>query len=319
MVPKLRFPSFLSKRQTPPTNNGTSDSPIDFSNLPECARESCFPFHAPSIGCQNLTSDCFCDSFQPLGCARWDCRLPEEERAIDDFVANLCDKDSLKVSLEPLERCDKTCLRPLFTESCEVTEDPVTDEGMINSNCLCRISGIAFVSDNSKIVQCLERSSDLTCDNSTVAAWENTYEFWRGICVTDREEFPPNSTVNGTDISYEVIESPNETVPVWTTTMWKGSWSSSTSTYTPEPDTPTAAAGRGGGSSFPTGAIVGMTLGILVFLIAFCVGIRIFRDKKKEEEERVRGNTLPVQQLETRRSIGTPNMRAHDLTLFANL
>src|SRR5436190_11959513 len=47
----------------------SSSNDVNFKNIPNCARKSCFPFHSISIGCQSLTVDCFCNALAPINCA----------------------------------------------------------------------------------------------------------------------------------------------------------------------------------------------------------------------------------------------------------
>lgn len=66
--------SALALRAVPNSND-----PINFDDMPSCAREKCLPYRAESIGCPSgdLTRDCFCGAPKGLDCAYFSCTTTE--------------------------------------------------------------------------------------------------------------------------------------------------------------------------------------------------------------------------------------------------
>lgn len=62
--------SALVLRSVPNAND-----PVNFEDMPSCAREKCLPYRPESIGCPSgeLLRDCFCDAPKGLDCAFFSC------------------------------------------------------------------------------------------------------------------------------------------------------------------------------------------------------------------------------------------------------
>lgn len=114
---------------------------VNFKNIPPCANNSCFPFHASSIGCVEFTIDCFCNkALTPLSCAEKSCN-GTDWFALEDWFDTICPSPPL-VDFGTIPACSRTCIRTaIIPKYCPAfSDDTQTTAPKITRNCFCRLN-----------------------------------------------------------------------------------------------------------------------------------------------------------------------------------
>jgi CFEM domain len=147
--------------------NCALSSNVDFSKIPQCAIGNCFPYHSSSIGCTQLTTDCFCNALAPINCASKNC-TGNQWYAVEDWFATQCPNPP-NVTFSGLPECSRACFRSAI--------DPTYCEGQITRNCFCRLE-----TEFEGMTSCLEESA---CNETAVDANSTLVDYYRETCVYD--------------------------------------------------------------------------------------------------------------------------------------
>jgi hypothetical protein len=168
-------------------------SNVDFSKIPQCAIGNCFPYHSSSIGCTQLSTDCFCNALAPINCASKNC-TGSEWYAVEDWFATQCPSPP-NVTFSGLPECSRACFRSAIIPTyCEV---------QITRNCFCRLE-----TEFESLDGCLETTA---CNETAVDANSTLVDYYRETCVYD----PTADGTGGQDVSStaegdQVVNSPSE-------------------------------------------------------------------------------------------------------------
>ena len=150
-----------------------SSSDVDFSKIPQCAIGDCFPYHSSSIGCAQLSVNCFCNALAPINCASKNC-TGNEWYAVEDWFATQCPSPP-NVTFSGLPECSRACFRSAII--------PTYCEGQITRNCFCRLE-----TEFESLTGCLETDA---CDETAADANSTLVDYYRETCVY-------NPTTDGT-------------------------------------------------------------------------------------------------------------------------
>jgi hypothetical protein len=150
-----------------PSNSIVSSSDVDFSKIPQCAINDCFPYHSSSIGCTQLTTDCFCNALAPINCASKNC-TGNNWYAVEDWFATQCPNPP-NVTLSGLPECSRACVRSSLI--------PTYCKAQLSRNCFCRLETV-FES----LAGCLETS---TCNETAEDSNSTLADYYRETCVYD--------------------------------------------------------------------------------------------------------------------------------------
>ena len=150
-----------------------SASAVDFSKIPQSAIGSCFPYHSSSIGCTQLTTDCFCNALAPIECASNNC-TGNEWYAMEDWFANQCPTPP-NVTFSGLPECSRACVRSAIV--------PAYCKGQITRTCFCRLEAEFEV-----LTSCLTSSA---CNETIAEANSTLVGYYRETCIY-------NPTADGT-------------------------------------------------------------------------------------------------------------------------
>lgn len=147
---------------------------VDFNDIPGCARNSCFPFHASSIGCSQFTTDCFCnEAWAPLTCATNSC-IGQDWFGLEDWFDKICPSPPL-VDFSSMPGCSRSCIRTAIIPSlCPAFVDGSDGNPKITRNCFCRTNS-TFTS----LTSCL--SGD--CMLNKTAATQRLEEEYKSTCI----------------------------------------------------------------------------------------------------------------------------------------
>ncbi len=152
-----------------------SASDVDFSTLPQCAWNDCFPFHSTSIGCTQFSLSCFCNALAPINCAAKNC-TGNNWYAVEDWFDQQCPNPP-NVTLVTLPECSRACIRDaLIPQYCAA---------QLSRTCFCRLQ-TQFMG----LESCLEEG----CNVTSSAANETLADFYRTTCIYD-----PSADGNGYD------------------------------------------------------------------------------------------------------------------------
>jgi hypothetical protein len=154
----------------------SASSKVSFKDIPDCARQSCFPFHSASIGCSSFTKDCFCtQSLAPLQCAYRSCNNTAWP-AVEDWFAGVCPNPPV-VDFQVVPECGRACVRSeLVLNGCPVFYSDPSDVDQFNRNCFCRLGS------NSTLQQsCL--TAAVGCGETALEANNTLTLFYQQNCV----------------------------------------------------------------------------------------------------------------------------------------
>ena len=171
---------------------------VDFSQIPQCARHDCFPFHSSSIGCSDFSLSCFCNALTPIKCAAENCS-DSDWYAVEDWFDGQC-PDPPIVTLGQLPECSRACIRRALIPAYCKTE--------LTRNCFCRLAlEDAFKDQGGCLVQ--------GCNETAALADTSLAEFYNETCVynptADGNGYDPDGAGNGADGSTQgdqVVDSP---------------------------------------------------------------------------------------------------------------
>jgi len=171
-----------------------SSSGVDFSQIPDCARGDCFPYHSSSIGCPQLTIDCFCNALAPINCASQNC-TGYDWYAVEDWFATQCPNPP-NVTFSGLPECSRACFRSALI--------PTYCEAQITRNCFCRLE-----TEFESLAPCLETPA---CNETVEDANNTLVTYYRESCIYDPSadgtgSQDESSTDQGGD---QVIDSPGD-------------------------------------------------------------------------------------------------------------
>lgn len=84
--------------------------PMNFDDMPSCARENCIPYNPETIGCPEgeLTRECYCGSADPLKCQRYKCDTAQDVLA-QKWLALTCTGFGFD-QLNTIPACASECL-----------------------------------------------------------------------------------------------------------------------------------------------------------------------------------------------------------------
>lgn len=171
---------------------------VDFSKITPCALNSCFPFHASSIGCAQFTTGCFCNqALAPLSCAYKSCN-GSNWFALEDWFDSICPSPQL-VDFGTMPACSRTCIRTaLIPTWCPAFNDDAQNSvPKISRNCFCRLNE-TFTSLTSCLVDgCLM--------NKTEASTRLQEQYTR-TCIYNLGNRPDSGGLNDGD---EIIQRPS--------------------------------------------------------------------------------------------------------------
>jgi hypothetical protein len=144
-----------------------SSSEVDFSKIPQCALGDCFPYHSSSIGCTQLTTDCFCNALAPINCASKNC-TGADWYALEDWFDTQCPNPP-NITFSGLPECSRACFRSAII--------PTFCESQITRNCFCRLESVF-----ENLASCLEAAP---CNETAVDANNTLVTYYRDSCVYD--------------------------------------------------------------------------------------------------------------------------------------
>jgi hypothetical protein len=175
-----------------------SSSEIDFSNITECARKDCFPYHSSTFGCPQLTKDCFCSALAPINCASKSCN-GSDWYALEDWFATQCPNPPI-VGFEGLPLCSRACLRKaIIPKYCQST---------ITRNCFCRLQN-----EFETLSPCIRDGCNVAADIAT----NMTQKYFSDTCIyrpTADGSGNPLSSNNDPNQQDEVVAAPTEDSPI---------------------------------------------------------------------------------------------------------
>jgi hypothetical protein len=153
----------------------SASSTVSFKDIPNCARQSCFPFHSASIGCSSFTTDCFCtQSLAPLQCSYRSCNNTEWP-AVEDWFASVCPNPPV-VDFQVVPECGRACIRSeLDSTGCPAVYSDPSGIDQFNRNCFCRLESVGTLQQSClTAVDCSETAPEA---NNTLAL------FYQQNCV----------------------------------------------------------------------------------------------------------------------------------------
>jgi hypothetical protein len=165
---------------------------VDILSMPGCAKISCLPFHASSIGCTRFTQECFCNALAPVNCARSNC-TGNEWYALEDWYSTQCPGEPPLVMMDPgIPLGARKCIRDwIVPQQCRAS---------ITRNCFCRLDNVTATMN-----ECISNYTGA----ASKQAKDLSDKFYRDTCVlkegADGEQ-RPGSTPN------EEIITPPETL-----------------------------------------------------------------------------------------------------------
>ena len=168
-----------------------SCSEIDFSRMPPCAWNSCFPYHSSAIGCPTFTKSCFCNVKAPVNCSSTNC-TDGNWYAVEDWYDELCPNPPI-VTLSDMPQCSRKCIREALI--------PRYCQSQLTRNCFCRLQSVFLGLTNCLMAGCREDSGNAT---------ETLADYYRRTCIYQPTQDGRGSSV-GTNQD-EVVSRPAETM-----------------------------------------------------------------------------------------------------------
>lgn len=166
------------------------NDPVNFDDMPSCAREKCLPYRPESIGCPSgdLIRDCFCDAAKGLDCAFFGCSNTEFTLA-SKWRALICTGFGFD-QLGAVPSCAQSCLLTTsIYDSCSLKSFDCLCAADLPSACLATCS-----SSDTQIVkawrtaQCAKAQPNVKAEGvaktTTIPAKVSTYTAAGGSLVT---------------------------------------------------------------------------------------------------------------------------------------